>query len=121
MRAFPLAIALSCLLMSTIGQAAEPFDGEFVEVPPPPPPAMVFEDDEDQGDAGTEPEVTIIQREDALYEEYRVNGRLYMVKVEPVVGPAYFFLDNDGDGLLETRWNTRTRQPRVPQWVLFSW
>jgi hypothetical protein len=100
--------------------AAEPDPETFVEVPPPPP-LTVEEIDEAEQEAGAEPEVTIIQRRDASYEEYRLNGRLYMVKVTPVVGPPYYYLDRDGDGLMETRMNGRTTQPQVPQWVIFSW
>jgi hypothetical protein len=104
---------------------AEP---QFVEVPPPPPavatPAPASNEDadaDDEGEAGPEPEVTIIQRKDATVEEYRLNGRLYMVKVVPAVGPPYYYLDRDGDGLLESKMNGRTSQPQVPQWVILSW
>ena len=67
-----------------------------------------------------EPEVTIIQRDDATIEEYRINGQLYMVKVTPVVGPPYYLVDNDGNGSMETRSNIY-RDVTVPQWVLFTW
>lgn len=120
MRAYPIAIALSCLLATSGIEAADPLEGQFIDVPPPPP-AVVVDTDEDQGDEETEPEVTIIQRRDAVYEEYRLNGRLYMVKVVPSIGPPYFFVDRDGDGLMETRMNDRASQIQVPQWVLFSW
>lgn len=96
----------------------------FIDVPPPPPaPPSASADDEEAPDGETpgEPEVTIIQRKDAKYEEYRMNGRLYMVKVVPIVGPPYFFIDRDGDGLMETRMNDRATQIQVPQWVIFSW
>ncbi|MEM7542597.1 MAG: DUF2782 domain-containing protein [Pseudomonadota bacterium] len=84
----------------------------------PPPPEAVQEELEE-----LEPEVTIVQEKDATYEEYRVNGKLYMVKVTPKVGPAYFFIDRDGDGLMESRMNDLDRgyEISVPQWVIFSW
>src|SRR5690606_6816800 len=50
-----------------------------------------------------EPEVTIIRRDDAVIEEYRINGRMYMVKVTPKVGKPYYLVDQDGDGQLESR------------------
>ena len=50
-----------------------------------------------------EPQVTIIRKDDAVVEEYRVNGFLYMVKVTPAVGPAYYMVDNDGDGRMVSR------------------
>ncbi|MCS3904219.1 hypothetical protein J2T55_002254 [Methylohalomonas lacus] len=68
-----------------------------------------------------EPEVTIIQREDAEIEEYRVNGRLYMVKVKPSNGPVYYLVDRDGDGHMESRISGIKDDPIVPQWVIFSW
>ena len=68
-----------------------------------------------------EPEVTIIQREDRTIEEYSINGRTYMIRVIPDFGPPYYFVDNDGDGSLETRINDINQDMPVPQWVIFSW
>ena len=68
-----------------------------------------------------EPEVTIIRKKESVVEEYRMNGRLYMVKVTPNIGKPYFLVDRDGDGQMESRTNDIYRDPSVPQWVLFSW
>ena len=81
----------------------------------PPPPQMT-----ESGDA-MEPEVTIILKEDSRVEEYRLNGRLYLIKIIPVVGPAYFLLDDDGDGVMETNMSEIYQDFTIPQWVLFSW
>lgn len=96
---------------------------QFIEVPPPPPAPSVSERDDEEAAAeeGLEPEVTIVQRRDATYEEYRMNGRLFMVKVVPTIGKPYFYVDRDGDGLMETRMNDRSEEIKVPQWVIFSW
>lgn len=67
-----------------------------------------------------EPQVTIIRKDDAVVEEYRVNGFLYMVKVTPAVGPAYYMVDNDGDGRMDSR-RSDLDDVIVPQWVLFTW
>ena len=67
-----------------------------------------------------EPQVTIIRKDDAVIEEYRVNGSLYMVKVTPAVGPAYYMIDNDGDGRMDSR-RSDLDDVIVPQWVLFTW
>ena len=67
-----------------------------------------------------EPEVTIVERERDTVFEYRINGRLYMIKVVPQVGPPYYFVDQDGDGNMETRATDYTLI-RVPQWVLATW
>ena len=72
------------------------------------------------GDESFEPEVTIIEREDETHYEYRVNGQVYMVKIQPAVGPAYYLLDSDGDGTLDVREND-PRNISVPQWILFRW
>lgn len=121
---FSLA-TLICLLALPIGDALSNQDApeQFVEVPPPPPPSAVDRSDDlaDDAQSDLEPDVTIIQRKDATYEEYRLNGRLYMVKVVPFVGPPYYFIDRDGDGLMEARSYDQDAQPRVPQWVIFSW
>ena len=67
-----------------------------------------------------EPEVTIIQTDDRTTYEYRINGRRYMVKIVPAKGPAYYLLDLDGDGELDTQEGDPSRIV-VPQWVLFRW
>ncbi len=85
---------------------------DAVDAPPVPPPL--------QSGEPLEPEVTIVQRQDETLYEYRVNGALYMVKVMPAVGPAYYFLDLDGDGQLDAR-KYGPEEVGVPQWVLFRW
>jgi len=72
-----------------------------------------------QGEA-MEPEVTIIDTGQERIYEYRVRDQLYMVKVQPRVGPPYYFLDTTGDGRLDTR-KDRVWDNALPQWVLFSW
>jgi hypothetical protein len=111
-----LLLGLLCVGLGS--SAAEEGVGTVVDVPPPPP---LAEPVEPAADEGIEPEVTIIQRRDATHEEYRLNGRLYMVKVTPVVGPPYYYVDRDGDGLMETRMNDRAWEVKIPQWVIFSW
>lgn len=68
-----------------------------------------------------EPEVTIVRRGDAVVEEYRVNGRMFMVKITPKVGKPYYLLDRDGDGRMESRMSKLYEEFAVPQWVIFSW
>lgn len=70
--------------------------------------------------ANIEPQVTIIRKEDAVIEEYRINGALYMIRVTPNTGPAYYMIDNDGDGRMETR-SSDLDDVIVPQWVLLTW
>ncbi len=70
------------------------------------------------------PDVTIIRKGKDVIEEYRVNNRLYMVKVKPAIGPSYYLMDTDGDGSLDYRGSDVVKganTPNIPQWVLFSW
>lgn len=106
-------ISLVLLILPYLVFAAE--EGKFEELPKPPPLPTAVESGEP-----IEPEVTIIRKEEAVIEEYRVNGNLYMVKITPSVGKPYYLVDHDGDGQL-SRTNTPYEDIRVPQWVLFSW
>ncbi|WP_457675600.1 DUF2782 domain-containing protein [Thiolapillus sp.] len=67
-----------------------------------------------------EPEVTIRQEEDRTVHEYRIDGRLYMVKIVPRVGPPYYLMDLDGDGEMDTR-EDDPNGVVLPQWILFRW
>ena len=69
-----------------------------------------------------EPTVTIKEREGRRIEEYSQNGRVYMIKITPVKGPAYYYLDTDGDGDLELRESDRKLNPVQPvYWKLKEW
>ena len=83
-----------------------------LEAPPPPPPLK-------SGEA-IEPDVTIRQEAERTIYEYRRNGQLVMVRVQPRIGPPYFFFDKDGDGDLD-RFDGDPRKLSVNQWILFSW
>lgn len=68
-----------------------------------------------------EPDITIIRKGKETIEEYRIHGRLYMVKITPSVGPPYYMIDSNGDGNLDVRRSDVRRDMDVPRWVLFSW
>ena len=88
---------------------------QFADAPEPPtlPPQV-------QSGEVLEPEITIRETDEGTVEEYRVGGQLYMVKVTPSAGPAYYLVDTDGDGEMDAREDDITKS-NVPQWVLFSW
>ena len=92
---------------------------ELPDAPPPPPPLVSGQpmdlDDE------LAPEIRIIRHTEQTVEEYRFNGKLYMVQITPKFGPSYFLRDTDGDGKMETRLSSIYSDMVVPQWVLFSW
>lgn len=77
----------------------------------------------DEGDEALEPSVTIKERERLTVYEYRLNGLLYAVKVIPKDAPAYYLVDTDGDGFMETQHRNLTSPEvnRIPAWVLFRW
>ena len=77
-------------------------------------------DNNPQGNV-VEPEVRIIRENNRVIEEYRIDGRLYMVKVTPDHGYPYYFVDNDGDGSLEYSEYPGHPGMLIPQWRLFSW
>ncbi len=114
-RKSPFIFVLACLCLLVVGSPANGQE-DAVTVPEALPAPDVVEHDEEM-----EPEVTIIQREDETVEEYRVNGRLYMVKITPFVGKPYYFIDRDGDGLMDSRMGDIYNPFRVPQWEIFSW
>lgn len=74
-----------------------------------------------QSGESLEQDIRIIRKKDAIIEEYRRNGNLYMVKVTPTVGRPYYLLDQDGDGRMETNMSAIYSDFVVPQWVFFSW
>ncbi len=79
------------------------------DVPQPPPGVS---------DATLEPEITIVQRGDTKEEQYRVNGKLYMIKVTPPHGgKPYYLIDSRGDGTF-ARQESMDSGIRVPMWVI---
>ena len=110
-----LIIAFGLLFASTALIADDTDQIEFEPVPEPPELPDPLETGEN-----IEPVVTIINKDDATIEEYRLNGNLYMVKVTPAVGPSYYLIDNNGDGELNAR-SHELDDPIVPTWVLFRW
>lgn len=97
---------------------------EDLEKPPPIPP----EDAQDVPippkiqDEQVEPTVTIRVEEGQRIEEYRLNGRVYMVKVTPKDGIPYYYMDNDGDGRLELDTTRSALDPVQPvYWKVKEW
>jgi len=100
---FAAAFALAAQL--SYAQKLEP-----IPDPPAPPGASAEE----------EPDVTIRNRGGDRYEEYRMRGQLYMIKVTPRVGPPYYLVSREKGGAFE-RVNDLDRARMVSQWVLLSW
>ena len=64
-----------------------------------------------------EPQVTITKRGDDKIEEFRLNGKLYMLKVTPPGGTAYYMIDQNGDGSF-ARQEMPGTSLHVPMWVI---
>jgi len=102
------------LMVSPLLAAEEDAVGPAVAPEPPELPPQV-----ESGEA-LEPEITIIKSEEKTVEEYRVDGKLVLVKITPAAGPAYYLVDSDGDGSLDAQ-EDDPRSASVQQWVLFEW
>ena len=79
---------------------------------PPPPPV-----DNNATDSELEPPVTITKQAEQTIEEYRANGKLYMIKVIPKVGPPYYLVDDRGDGKF-SRQEALDSGVRPPRWTI---
>ncbi len=102
------AAAFALLVMPAAAQTR----ADAAKVPDAKPPAMVPLDDT------LEPQVTIIKREGATVEEYRINGKLYKIKVTPENGVPYFLVDQRGDGSFMPPETPGTPGLSVPMWVI---
>ena len=93
-----------------VAQESKPTNLQPLPEPPPPPAGQEL-------DPSLEPQVTIIQRGSDTVEEYRINGQLYMMKVVPRKGLAYYLIDSKGDGQF-SRQDGLDSGVRPPMWVI---
>jgi hypothetical protein len=116
-----LLVPIAGLLFSACVMAAEPAAKAPDKAPDaaPEPPELPMQDVIINGEV-IEPEVRIIKQEESTIYEYRINGHLYMAKVQPVVGPPYYLVDRNGDGEFDSR-STDPANISVPQWILLRW
>lgn len=67
-----------------------------------------------------EPQVTTRQSGADTVYEYRIRGKLYQQKIQPAKGPAYYLIDEKGEGKF-TRVDGPEPKISVPMWVLLEW
>lgn len=103
-----LGLALPAAVLGA--QAQKPPNLQPVPEPPPPPPGFEL-------DPALEPEVTILRRGQDVVEEFRIGGRLYMIRVTPAHGVPYHLIDDVGRGEFVRRDNYDTGT-RPPMWVI---
>jgi hypothetical protein len=104
---------LTLILLASVSSTAfaqDPVPPNLEPLAPPP----AFEPDEAPPE---EPQVTITRETEQTVEEYRLNGRLYMIKVTPKHGVPYYLVDDRGDGKF-VRQEGLDSGLRVPQWII---
>ncbi|SCY37858.1 Protein of unknown function [Nitrosospira sp. Nl5] len=121
MRLIILVLLLSTAL-SAAAQSKQPKQPKnLVPIPevPEPPAIPLPSPGADQEDSELEPQVTITRRGEDKVEEYRINGRLYMIKVTPRIGVPYYLIDRHGDGAFSDGATGGLDQGiRPPMWVI---
>ncbi|NMG43318.1 DUF2782 domain-containing protein [Aromatoleum toluvorans] len=102
---------LIVLLMAIATPVAAQQPPKLEPIPEPPPmPA---------GDPSMDPEVTIVKRGQDTVQEYRIRGKLYMIKVTPPHGVPYYLIDHEGNGIMSRQ--DVLPSLSVPMWVIKSW
>lgn len=91
-------------------------EATLAPVPDPPELPMPTQDGE-----VLEPDITIIRKGKSTIQEFRRNGQLYMIKVNPDIGPSYYLIDEDGDGNMDVRKSDLEEGLNVHQWKLLEW
>lgn len=108
-----IAFALPVITQNAAAQSGKSAAQPIPE-PPPPPPGFEL-------DPAAEPQVTIRKRGEETVEEYRIAGKLYMMKVTPAGGgPSYYMIDERGDGQFSRR-DGPAPGVKPPMWVIHSW
>ena len=93
-------------------QQAKPPELQPLPAPPPPPPGYEL-------DPAFEPQVTILKRGTDTIEEFRIGGRLYMIRITPAGGRPYYLVDQQGAGNF-VRYDNYDSGLRPPMWVIFQ-
>ncbi|WP_029151596.1 DUF2782 domain-containing protein [Methylovulum miyakonense] len=113
MRRLILMILMTFPLSTLAVDEAPPKLENLPDVPEPP--------EQVQNGENMEPEITILRSGKKIIQEYRRGGRIYMVKIVPDIGPAYYFLDTNGDGLFDARNSDPDRGSHVNMWKILEW
>jgi hypothetical protein len=113
MRSYLFVRGLALLMLpAAVAVAQQPPNLEPLPEVPPPPQMKI--------DPTLEPEVKTFKRGEDKVEEFRVKGKLYMVRVTPPHGVPYVLVDEAGNG----KFTTPSAGPAdafnisVPMWVI---
>jgi hypothetical protein len=66
-----------------------------------------------------EPQITIRNKGRERVEEFRLKGKLYMIRVVPPKGKPFYLIDQTGRGQF-TRHDGPVAPEAVPQWVIHT-
>ena len=108
-RLLPLSFFLAS---AALAQERPVLPRDLAPIPEPPPPPPGYELNPE-----LEPEVTIRQRGEEEVQEFRIGGKLYMLKIIPRYGKPYYLVDDKGDGTF-VRMDNLDSGTRVPRWVI---
>ena len=107
-----LFLFMSTLMCASVYAADQTADQKKpAELQTLPPPAL------DTSNSVDEPQVTITKEAVQTVEEYRVGGKLYMIKITPKHGKPYYMVDDRGDGKF-SRQESLDSGVRPPRWVI---
>ncbi len=101
-------LLLAALAAFNVAAQNRPPNLQPIPEPPPPPRSL---------DEPLEPQVTIIRRGEDKVEEFRMEGKLYMIRVTPPHGVPYYLVDQRGDGAF-SRQDLHDGALKVPMWVI---
>jgi hypothetical protein len=112
-----LLSAITLLLVASNISSAQQQPPEFEAIPEPPPlPEKV------QSGESLEPDVRIVRKDKSTVTEYRVNGIIRAIKVQPDGDyPPYYLYDTDANGSLDRRTGRYDPDLLIPHWTIFSW
>ncbi len=102
---------LLALLPAALASAQQPPNLEPLPDVPPPPQMQI--------DPSQEPQVTVKKRGEDKVEEFRIAGKLYMIRVTPPHGAPYLLIDHEGNGEFgPAQTPSNGRMISVPMWVI---
>lgn len=113
-----LLVLLLSLTAPATAQSTQPSNVQEV-LPPPELPELPLESPNAEDPLLEEPLVIIRKRGEDKIEEYRIDGRIHVIKVTPRIGFPYYLYDDTGDasyandGVLDDG-------IRVPMWKIYE-
>lgn len=113
----PLAIALMFACLPALAADKALVAPQAEKAPAAPPGSAPVPDGAPVAGNVGEPSITIRNKGRERIEEFRIKGKLYMVRVVPPKGKPYFLIDQMGRGEF-ARHEGPAAPTAVPQWVI---